>query len=135
VRYGKFGHRSVARLIDYLIVTVMTSVFQLLWSEHLTRLPAGFATALLLSGMLFQIGFTSLFLSRWGATPGKMLFKLKVVTPSGTALGQGQAFARPFAELLSQYTLFIGYLMAALDKTRQQRTLHDRICNTRVVYR
>ena len=43
----------------------------------------------------------------------------------------GWAFGRHFAKYLSAMILLIGYIMAAFDD--QRRTLHDRICETRVV--
>lgn len=129
MRFGKIGHRAFARFIDYLVVIVVITLLRLLWSEHLMRLSAGF-----LVSVLFQIAFTSIFLSRRGSTPRKMLFNLKVVTLLGNALGQGRALAQQFAESLSPYTFFVGYLIAAFDRSRQQRTLRDRICGTRLVY-
>jgi uncharacterized RDD family membrane protein YckC len=42
-----------------------------------------------------------------------------------------RAFGRHFAKYLSAMILGIGYFMAAFDD--QRRTLHDRICETRVV--
>jgi hypothetical protein len=38
---------------------------------------------------------------------------------------------RYFAKMLSSLTLLIGYIIAAFDE--EKRSLHDRICNTRVV--
>ena len=43
-------------------------------------------------------------------------------------------YGRFFAELLSGMICYIGYLMVLSDK-EERRTLHDRICNTRVVYK
>jgi hypothetical protein len=63
-----------------------------------------------------------------------MLVNLKVVTPFGNALGQGRALAQQFAESLSPYAFFVGDLIAAFNRSRQQLTLRDRIYGTRVVY-
>jgi uncharacterized RDD family membrane protein YckC len=87
---------------------------------------------------LFQLGywvvsvaFNGFFVGRFGATPGKMLLKLKVVTPEGAPASYGRAFGRAAAEILSGLVCNIGYIIAAFDE--QKRTLHDHICNTRVV--
>jgi len=40
---------------------------------------------------------------------------------------------RFFATMLSQLTLYIGYIIAAFDD--EKRSLHDHICDTRVVYK
>ena len=75
--------------------------------------------------------YTAFFLSRRGATPGKMVVKIKVVRPDGGPLSFWRAFGRHFADMLSAMILLIGYLIALGDPER--RTLHDRICDTRVV--
>jgi uncharacterized RDD family membrane protein YckC len=37
------------------------------------------------------------------------------------------------AEILSGLIFYIGYIMVAFDS--EKRALHDRICNTRVIYK
>lgn len=71
------------------------------------------------------------FVGRFAATPGKMLIGLRIVRPDGGRVSYWRAFGRHFAEILSAYILLIGYLMAAFDD--QKRSLHDRICDTRVI--
>ena len=71
------------------------------------------------------------FVGKYGATPGKMACKLKIVVEDGSRLSYLRAFGRHFAKYLSAMILLIGYIMAAFDDKR--RTLHDRICETRVV--
>jgi uncharacterized RDD family membrane protein YckC len=75
--------------------------------------------------------YTTWLLGRYGATLGKMACKIKVVTPDGGSVSYARALGRYFAEILSAMIFSIGYIMAAFDD--QKRTLHDRICNTRVV--
>jgi uncharacterized RDD family membrane protein YckC len=59
---------------------------------------------------------------------------IKVVTPEGEKITYLRAFGRYFAKtLLGIATLYIGYIIAAFDS--EKRSLHDRICNTRVVYK
>ena len=81
--------------------------------------------------MLIGLSYTVFFLGRFAATPGKMVCKLKVIRSDGAAITYPRAFGRHFAEMLSGLTLYIGYLMAAFDD--EKRTLHDRICDTRVI--
>ena len=83
--------------------------------------------------LLYALGiaFETYFLGRFGATPGKMACGLKVVRPDGEKITYGRAFGRTLASLLSGMIIYIGYIIAAFDEER--RTLHDRICDTRVV--
>jgi uncharacterized RDD family membrane protein YckC/DNA-directed RNA polymerase subunit RPC12/RpoP len=71
------------------------------------------------------------FIGAYGATLGKMMMKIKVVSPEGGPISYGRATGRHFAKLLSGIILYIGYLMAFWDD--EKRALHDRICNTRVI--
>jgi uncharacterized RDD family membrane protein YckC len=71
------------------------------------------------------------FIGAFGATLGKMLMKIKVVTPEGGPISYWRATGRHFAKLLSAIILYIGYLMAFWDD--EKRALHDRMAGTRVI--
>ena len=71
------------------------------------------------------------FVGKYGATPGKMACNLKVVVEDGSQVTYMRALGRHFAKWLSSMILAIGFIMAAFDD--EKRTLHDRICETRVV--
>ena len=62
-----------------------------------------------------------------------MAVKIKVVRPDGSPIGYGRAFGRYFGFLLSYVICLIGLIMAAFDS--EKRALHDRICDTRVIYK
>ena len=82
-------------------------------------------------GMVIGLAYETWFIGKYGATPGKMACKIRVVTAGGGAVSYGRAFGRYFAKLLSGLILGVGYIMAAFDEER--RALHDRICETRVI--
>ena len=90
-------------------------------------------------GLLFQMVFvaihvvySTIFLGKYGATPGKMVCKVKVVDADGNSISYGRALGRSCAEILSRMICMIGYIIAAFDE--QKRALHDHICSTRVVH-
>lgn len=78
-------------------------------------------------------GYEIFFVGRYAATPGKMICNLRVVRSDGAPITYARATGRHFSKWLSQLILCIGYLMAAFDD--QKRSLHDHICDTRVVYK
>ena len=137
-RYGGFWIRFVAKFIDGLIIGVVNLLISFLISLPITS-PNDPSSALIAGGVstlanfAFAIAMTTWFLGKFGATPGKMAFGLVVVHPDGRSISYGRAFGRYFAELLSSLILGIGYIMAAFDD--EKRALHDRICDTRVVYK
>jgi len=78
-----------------------------------------------------HVVYSTFFLGKYGATPGKMVCRIKVVDAYGAKITYGRAFGRSCAEILSRVICGIGYIIAAFDG--QKRALHDHICNTRVV--
>ncbi len=82
--------------------------------------------------LLIALVYEVFFIGKFGATPGKMVLKLKVVRADGQPVSYLRAFGRHWATGLSAIIMGIGYLMAGFDR-EQHRSLHDRICDTRVV--
>ncbi len=68
-----------------------------------------------------------------GATVGKMLLRIKVVSVEERDLKFSEVVVREiFGKYLSAFIVCIGYLMIIPDE--QKRALHDRIADTRVIY-
>jgi uncharacterized RDD family membrane protein YckC len=69
-----------------------------------------------------------------GATPGKMLMRLRVASfDTGTNLTYWRTFAREtLGKFASSILLGIGFLMVAFR--RDKRGLHDLLCHTHVTY-
>lgn len=135
LNYAGFGPRLAAKILDGIILWVVNLGLNVAIGMS-TGLGGGEPNiALLLASigvsLALNIGYGVFFIGKFGATPGKMACKLKVVRPDGTALGYGRAFGRVFAEILSGMICYIGYIMAHYDE--EKRALHDRICDTRVI--
>lgn len=145
VPYAGFWLRVLALLIDAIILVVVQTIIQFAVGggamsnlqpdpEHPERIlgPALAAAGLAwLIGLVVGLTYEALFVSRLGATPGKMALGLKVVRPNGELLDLGRAIGRHFAKMLSALILGIGYIMVGFDA--QKRGLHDLICDTRVI--
>jgi uncharacterized RDD family membrane protein YckC len=149
-QYGGFWIRFVAALIDGIIMTVTSSAVQLLLlgsayrpfanmrepvppDQALAAFGAIMGTLALsaLIGIAIGASYEGFFVSRVGATPGKMALGLKVVRPNGGPVSLGRAFARYFAKWLSSLTFGIGYIIAGFDA--EKRAMHDMIVETRVI--
>lgn len=133
--YAGFWIRVGAKIIDGIILQIVNYALKLPLSaimggdNHPGFNPLFFAQMAL--SMILGIGFTTFFLGKFSATPGKMACRLKVVNPDGTPITYLKAFARFWGEMVSTFTICIGYLIVAWDE--EKRGLHDRICNTRVI--
>lgn len=142
--YGGFWVRFLAKLLDAVLLFFVNMMIQIpvsiIFAADLRydgsggEIPASFILvnlALLFVQMAIGIGYIVFFLGKYGATPGKMALSLKVVRADGSPISYGRACGRAFAEYLSSLILLIGYIIAAFDE--EKRTLHDHICDTRVI--
>lgn len=135
LEYAGFWIRFLAHIIDQVLLTIagviIGFIFGLAFQSSSTDAAAILQGLLMLISVAIGMGYEVFFVVRFGATPGKMALRLKVVTAEGGPISVGRAFGRYFAKILSACTLLIGYIIAAFDD--EKRALHDRICNTRVV--
>jgi uncharacterized RDD family membrane protein YckC len=92
-----------------------------------------FQAAYLLLGLILSLAYEVFFVGRFGGTPGKLLLHLRIVRADFSRVTYGRAAIRFFALLLSDLTMYIGYVMVAFDP--QRRALHDYIADTRVIKR
>ncbi len=138
--YGAFKMRALAFLIDNAILQAAGAMLTTAaspffgWTETSSDTKEAWllSSILILAAFAINVFYNVWFVGRFGATPGKMALGLRIVTANGKRLTYWRAFFRFLAEYLSGCpTLYVGYLMAAWDDEAQ--TLHDRICNTRVI--
>lgn len=149
LNYAGVGIRFGARLIDGLVLAVPLVIVAALVMPNLLRVGGQTANPAL---AVFFLSFIVLFVTAvisyevvmlryWGATVGKMACRLKVVRSDGRSLGWGVSFGRffmwnvvtngiPYLNLVLTLTSAI---MAGVDE--QKRALHDRVCDTRVIYK
>lgn len=90
---------------------------------------AGYSSAAIV--MLSGVVYFTIFIGSCGQTPGKMLFRLKVVRVDAQEMTYGRALLRSLYWMLSLLLFSIGFLMIAL--TRQKRGLHDMLAGTSVI--
>jgi len=142
LQYAGFWIRFAAKFVDGVILWVagMAIAFPvgIVVGASAARTPRavpGRFIAIQIVLMLLQYGLAALyatwFVGRFGATPGKMACRLKIVRSDATKVSYGRALGRHFSEYLSALILAVGYIMAGFDG--EKRALHDRICDTRVV--
>ena len=151
LRYAGFWPRCGAALIDFFLWWMIWQIFvgmvgTAYFPEAMTIASHGpgyqpkpeelmvlvrFLGVACVIGLAWSIVYDVMFLLRFAATPGKLLFGLRVVQADGRSLGFMRIVLRSLAKALAGLTLGIGFLIVAFDE--QKRGLHDFICNTRVV--
>lgn len=137
--YGGFWIRFVALFIDGLITGFASATVEAILLPRLAFSRPGAVPAMAIAtvGVAYLVGigiscaYESLFVYKLGATPGKIIFGLRVVRPDGGPISLGRSVGRYFAKMLSGIVLAIGYIMAAFDV--ENRALHDMLVDTRVI--
>ncbi|MGA3186519.1 MAG: RDD family protein [Bryobacteraceae bacterium] len=150
-RYAGFWIRFVALVIDSIILGVVSTIITLPLrlalgfsavtvaqtqdpAAALAMLPAilGAAGLSVFVTLVLGVAYEAYFVSKKGGTIGKLALGLQIIRLDGSRLSAGQAAGRFFARWLSAIILYIGFIMAAFDP--EKRALHDRICNSLVIY-
>ena len=153
--------RLLAKIIDLVFMFALASMvegvsrklFPVEYAEPFSRVYLATMTV----DMLLGVFYITWFVGKFGATPGKMLFNLKVETAAGNKVGYGLSFGRYCAEFVVGWGLcvvpaimvflygqevfpalavWIGAMLlyySPIVFDSQRRGLHDRLCATRVV--
>src|SRR5262245_20624490 len=115
--YAGFGKRFGAKILDTILLYIVTIGLNLAVGLGVAG-PApgqqpniGLALAMMGVNLLISLGYPIFFLGKWGQTLGKMAVGVKVVSPAGEPIGFGKATGRVLAEILTGFTIGIGYLM------------------------
>lgn len=120
--YARWPTRIAAAAIDFTLVALPVLAMVLVVGE-----PAIVAWFAAMFPLLYCLAFWTLD----GATPGKAVFGLRVVTATGEPVFPIQGFIRYTGYLVSALVFFVGYLMAFGN--RERRGFHDFWAGTVVV--
>lgn len=117
-KYAGFWRRVGATLIDVIILGVATGF---------TR---GNQAASLIA-FVFQVAYYVWMNGTYGATVGKMVFKIKITKENGGKISYNDALIRVLGSFLSGIALGLGYLWVIWDPKKQ--SWHDKIAKTIVI--
>ncbi len=135
--FAGFWKRFVAYIVDVILYLIVFAIVVSLLGGSL------FTTATSPEAILAAAGVYLFYYPGWWlyfalmesssaqATLGKKIMGIKVTDRFGQPLSFGHATGRHFSALITQFTLTIGYLMAAF--TARKQALHDMIASTLVV--
>ncbi|ETI68093.1 RDD family protein [Neobacillus vireti] len=154
VKFAGFWIRFAAYLLDSIIISIPLTIIMIvimvfgfgtmdvfadpaaLENEVITDQQA--ISLLFLSLLMILIGligstayYAGMHASKWQATVGKKLLKLKVTDLQGNRISFWRAFGRLLAMSFLSGIFYIGYIMAAF--TEKKQSLHDLIAGTVVV--
>jgi uncharacterized RDD family membrane protein YckC len=101
------------------------------WMARLHLLHGVLLPALVLAALLAVV-YSAVFAFLWGGrSPGRWLFGIRLVCPTGLAPAPGRAVARALLALVSFGLCLGGFWLSLFD--RRGQTLHDKLTRTYVV--
>jgi uncharacterized RDD family membrane protein YckC len=140
--YGGFWIRVVASIIDGIILGIVIGIIALIVFKTLGLGTSSEEVEAVLKPheLLINITCSLLYVLYWvafeisplQATPGKLLFGMKIQNTQGERISFLQAIVRNIVKYIISPILCIGYIMVAF--TQRKQGLHDLIAKT-VVYR
>lgn len=143
MRYAGFWIRVLAKILDSIAMGIVIGIpmLILLFTTGMFSMQGGqpsFAAVglqimLQVVGMGAGIAYNTYMHGKYGATLGKMAVGIRVVMADGSPVTYMRAFGRAWADILSGMVCYIGYIIAGFDA--EKRSLHDHICQTRVIYK
>jgi hypothetical protein len=108
VEYAGFGIRFGAKFLDGIILRLVGAATDVLFGLIFSKGDSGALVVISIGiGVAINAAYNTFFIGKFGATPGKMAAKIRVVNADGSEVGYPKACARYFAELLSVLTLMI----------------------------
>ena len=133
-QYAGFWRRWCASIVDsWIIFFIGLGISAALGTDPFPVDAAGTMENLdRVLSFVFAVGFYVLFWVNFdGATPGKKMFGIKLVSTSGSKITYPQAIIRYFAQWLSAFVFLLGYAWVIWDKKKQ--AWHDKIAQTVVI--
>ncbi len=134
VRYGGFWIRSVASLIDNVLLLLLCVILGFV--QGIVAPNASYGTfrgqvVFQLVSFAISVFYYGSVQAKYQGTPGKRLLGLRLVGSDLTPVEMSRCYARYFASVLSGLALGLGYIWAAFDP--KKRTWHDRMAGTLVI--
>ncbi len=138
-KLGTFGLRVLAQLVDTTAILVLVAIlviaatvaapeWALSGSEVAGLTIDQFA---LVATLVIALTYHTVLVAAWGATIGKLVFRMRVVTITGQPVNWWQTLLRTVGLLASLVTLGVVFLWIPRD--RKNQGLHDKLAGTIVV--
>ncbi len=140
---AKFCSRTAAFLIDMgILLMILGTVSQMMVGASLFMSSGHVVDRVIITGMTglslglgylwFIPAYFIVFHTFGGATPGKSIMGIKVVSTQNRAIRPGISFLRVIGYLLSGLPMVSGFLWVLFD--RNGEAWHDKLAGTRVIY-
>ena len=133
VKYAGFWSRFAATIVDTIwLYGIIYTILWFLLGSNTFSLDGGYTLTQFTFEWMIPLIVVMAFWSIKGATPGKMLFKMKIVdSETHEKVSATRLFVRYVAYFVSMIPLGLGFIWVAWDKKKQG--WHDKIAKTVLV--
>lgn len=121
-----------AQIFGVICVGLVMSVLSRIIPAGMEGVGAFLALAAFLLGMAASLAVPT---AKWGATPGKWLFRLEVIGPRAQRLSLRDAMKRELVKLLILFVVMLGWFISLVYLLRYNTTFHDYMVGSQVVPR
>jgi len=131
---ASINRRSVAFFLDELIISIL---FYFIFADKFARAESievmiALINMLFLQVILLKVIYHTFFVWMYGATPGKMLLKIKIVSVEDFEKPNAMnSFIRAVVRIISEMLFYLGFLWAIFDSVNQ--AWHDKAAKTVVI--
>jgi uncharacterized RDD family membrane protein YckC len=127
--HAGFWLRFGAYFIDFMGVIIIAFAVAILFT--FLGIPDIFSEIGIFADYFYWIVYSTLCLSLWSSTPGKMIYGLTVYRDGEERMEFGSAFKRAVLQPLSM--LFVGAGYWNMDKDPEKKAWHDKVAHTYVI--
>ncbi len=134
IRLASIGKRATAFFLDELILSMLLVVafWNSFASAQSTLELVALSQQLTLEYILLKIAYQAFFIYQYGATLGKMMMRIKVISPTNLDKPSfGASLNRAVVRIFSEMLFYLGFLWGMMDPLK--RTWHDLSAKTLVI--
>lgn len=128
------NRRAVAFFLDEMIISIL---FYIIFADRFANAESmevliALINMLFLQVIILKVIYHTFFVWMYGATPGKMLLKIKIVSVEDFEKpSMMNAFIRAVVRIISEMMFYLGFLWAFFDNVNQ--AWHDKAAKTVVI--
>ncbi len=128
------NRRAVAFFLDEMIISIL---FYIIFADRFANAESmevliALINMLFLQVIILKVIYHTFFVWMYGATPGKMLLKIKIVSVEDFEKpSMMNAFIRAVVRIISEMMFYLGFLWAFFDSVNQ--AWHDKAAKTVVI--
>ncbi|CZE47942.1 RDD family protein [Campylobacter geochelonis] len=133
VKLASINKRGLAFFVDEILTSFLFIIiyYDKIFSATTQEEAIVIASSLSFQYVILKVIYQSFFIWYYGATIGKMIFKIRCVSYENQNPNLSNSVLRAMVRIISEAVFYIGFIWAYFNPARQ--TWHDKVAKTLVV--